>query len=116
MKQLILKPELHKFQTCKEFAKEFELGENDLILTNEYIFNPYFKELNLPVKTIFQEKFGAGEPTDIMVDAIISEASKYTFERIIAIGGGTIIDIAKVLAVTEKDIEDFTDSVMKNYY
>ena len=24
MKQLILKPELHKFQTCKEFAKEFE--------------------------------------------------------------------------------------------
>lgn len=50
MKQLILKPELHKFQTCKEFAKEFELGEDDLILTNEYIFNPYFKELNLPVK------------------------------------------------------------------
>ena len=106
MKQLILKPELHKFQTCKEFAKEFELGEDDLILTNEYIFNPYFKELNLPVKTIFQEKFGAGEPTDIMVDAIINEAAKYTFKRIIAIGGGTIIDIAKVLAVTNGESVD----------
>ena len=44
MKQLILKPELHKFQTCKEFAKEFELGDDDLILTNEYIFNPYLNE------------------------------------------------------------------------
>lgn len=106
MKQLILKPELHKFQTCKEFAKEFELGEDDLILTNEYIFNPYFKELNLPVKTIFQEKFGAGEPTDIMVDAIINEAAKHTFKRIIAIGGGTIIDIAKVLAVTNGESVD----------
>ena len=41
---------------------------------------------------------------------------KILLKRIIAIGGDTIIDIAKVLAVTEKDIEDFTDSVMKNYY
>ena len=35
MKQLILKPELHKFQTCKEFAKEFELGDDDVIHTND---------------------------------------------------------------------------------
>lgn len=41
-----------------------------------------------------------------MVDAIINEASKYTFKRIIAIGGGTIIDIAKVLAVTNGESVD----------
>lgn len=106
MKQLILNTELYKFQTCKEFAEEFELNENDLVLTNEYIFEPYFKSLNIPVKTVFQEKFGAGEPTDIMVDAIIKEASKYNYTRIIAIGGGTVIDIAKVLAVTNGESVD----------
>lgn len=106
MKQLILNTELYKFQTCKEFTDEFKLNSDDLVLTNEYIFEPYFKSLNIPVKTIFQEKFGAGEPTDIMVDAIIKEASKYDYKRIFAIGGGTIIDIAKVLAVTNGDSVD----------
>ena len=41
MKLIIVKPELHKFASCAEFAEAFKLGENDLVLTNEYIFNPY---------------------------------------------------------------------------
>lgn len=76
MKLIIVKPELHKFASCAEFAEAFKLGENDLVLTNEYIFNPYFGKLNLPVHTIFQEKYGAGEPTDVMVDAIAADAVK----------------------------------------
>lgn len=106
MKQIMIKPELHKFQTCREFADEFKLTDKDLILTNEYIFDPYFKSLNVPVKTIFQEKFGAGEPTDVMVDAIIEAASKLEYNRIIAVGGGTVIDIAKVLSVTDGESVD----------
>ena len=101
MKLIIVKPELHKFASCAEFAEAFKLGENDLVLTNEYIFNPYFGKLNLPVHTIFQEKYGAGEPTDVMVDAIAADAVKTGCKRIIAIGGGTVIDIAKVLAVSD---------------
>jgi len=106
MKQLILNTQLYKFQTCKEFVQDFKLNEKDLVLTNEYIFEPYFKNLNVNVKTIFQEKFGAGEPTDVMVDAIIKEASKYDYRRIFAIGGGTIIDIAKVLSVSNGESVD----------
>jgi len=106
MKQLILNTQLHKFKTCKEFADEFQLNDKDLILTNEYIYEPYFKKLNLPVKTIFQENFGSGEPTDVMVDAIIKESEKYVFRRIFAIGGGTIIDIAKVLSVSNRETVD----------
>ncbi len=101
MKELILKSDLHRFGTCAEFAQEFQLGPNDLVLTNEYIYNPCFGKLGLPVKTIFQEKYGAGEPTDVMVDAIIADAAKTGCNRIVAIGGGTVIDIAKVLAVSD---------------
>lgn len=101
MKEIIVKPELHKFESCAEFAEAFRLGRNDLVLTNEYIFTPYFGGLSLPVHTIFQEKYGTGEPTDVMVDAIAADATKTGCGRIIAIGGGTVIDIAKVLAVSD---------------
>ena len=38
MKEIIWKPELHRFSSCKEFVEEFRLGASDLILTNEYIY------------------------------------------------------------------------------
>lgn len=112
MKQIILKPELHKFASCAEFAEAFSLGADDLVLTNEYIYNPYFGKLNLPVHTLFQEKYGAGEPTDVMVDAIAADAAKTGCKRIIAIGGGTVIDIAKVLAVSDgQPVDGLYDNV-----
>lgn len=110
MKQIIMKPELHQIDDCKNFVKEFEIGKDDLILTNEFIYQPYFGDLNLEAETIFQEKYGAGEPTDVMVDQILMDAAKTGCKRIIAIGGGTIIDIAKVMAVTEDEkVNDLYD-------
>ena len=106
MEQINFRPSLFKFKTCRDFAKAFELKEGDLILTNEYIFNPYFGNLGLNVETIFQEQYGAGEPTDVMVDAIIEDAKKKGCKRIIAVGGGTIIDIAKVLAISDGESVD----------
>ena len=101
MVEIIWKPTLHQFQTCKEFATEFDLNEKDLILTNAYIYTPYFGSMGLKVHTIYQEEYGTGEPTDVMVDAILADAAKTGCKRIIAIGGGTVIDIAKVLAVSD---------------
>ena len=100
MKEVILKSQISYYDTCAEFAKDFNLGSDDLVLTNEYIYNPYFGEMGLKVHTIFQEAYGSGEPTDIMVDAILEEAAKTDCKRIIAIGGGTVIDIAKIMAVS----------------
>ncbi|MFW6676829.1 4-hydroxybutyrate dehydrogenase [Lacrimispora sp. AGF001] len=103
MKEIILKSQISYYDTCKEFASEFHLGSGDLILTNEYIYKPYFGTLGLNAHTIFQEEYGTGEPTDIMVDAILEAAAKTDCRRIIAIGGGTVIDIAKVMAVSAGD-------------
>lgn len=106
MKQIILKPTLHVFDTCKEFAEEFGLGKGDLVLTNEYIYMPAFKDLGTGAHIIYQEKFGMGEPTDVMVDAILAEAANTDCKRIVAIGGGTVIDIAKVMCVADKETVD----------
>ncbi len=107
MIQLIFKPSVCKFSTCREFAEEFKIGEGDLVLSNEYIYKPYFDGLNLPVTTVFQEKFGTGEPTDVMVETIMAQAKKTKYKRIIAIGGGTVVDIAKVLSLkSEGNVDD----------
>ena len=100
---MILKPSLHSFKTCLEFAEEFQLGERDLVLTNKYIYEPWFGQMGLKVHTIYQEEYGTGEPTDVMVDAILADAAKTGCTRVIAIGGGTVIDIAKVLAVSDSE-------------
>ena len=98
MVQVIMKPEIFKYATCKEFAEGFALGAEDLVLTNKFIFEPYFGPLGLKVHTIFQEEYGMGEPTDVMCESIMQDAAKTGCKRIIAIGGGTVIDIAKALA------------------
>ena len=99
MIEIIWKPELHSFNSCQEFADEFRLCETDLILTNEYIYQPYFGSMNLGCRVLYQEKYGIGEPTDTMTEAIMQDMKKTGCKRVIAIGGGTVIDIAKVLAV-----------------
>ncbi|MDD7739223.1 MAG: 4-hydroxybutyrate dehydrogenase [Fusicatenibacter sp.] len=104
MQQLMIRPTIHKFDTAKEFAEEFAIGEGDLVLTNQYIYEPYFGSMNLACDVIYQEKYGAGEPSDEMAEAIycdIYAGGKAAPKRIIAIGGGTIIDLAKLYALKQ---------------
>ncbi len=103
MKAFQLIPAVAEYAEFSTYAKEANLGENDLILTNEYIYNPVIAQLELGCQTLFQEKYGAGEPTDVMVDAILDELREKKYDRIIAVGGGTIIDIAKVIAVAKPE-------------
>lgn len=102
MRQMIMKPELHQFETCREFAEAFQIGEGDLVLTNRFIYEPYFGELGLKADVIFQEKFGNGEPTDEMFEAICAAVKpEAVYKRVIGIGGGTVLDIAKLLVLKD---------------
>ncbi len=100
MGKFMVKPEVLTYDTCKQFAEDFQIGEGDLIITNEYIYNPNFKSLNLKCATLFQEKYGMGEPSDEMVEAMYKDMPK-DVKRIIAVGGGTIIDISKLFALKQ---------------
>lgn len=109
MQAMRVVPRIHYFDTFAQFHEEFKIGTNDLVVTNEFIYEPFMKPLGIETNLIFQEKFGAGEPSDKMIDALNEEMKKYTFDRIIAFGGGTIVDICKVLAldVPEHSIDLF---------
>jgi len=113
MQALRVVPKIFYFDTFKEFNDEFKIGENDLLVTNEWMYTPYVAPLGIETNVMFQEKFGAGEPSDEMIDAMATEMKKYEFDRIVAFGGGTIVDICKILAldVPEKSVDLFTGEV-----
>lgn len=100
MKELMIKPTIYTFSTAAEFAKEFKIGKGDLIITNQYIYDPIMKPLGLECDTLFQEKYGMGEPSDEMAEAMYADIQG-DYKRIIAIGGGTVIDISKLFALKE---------------
>lgn len=96
MYQFSLPPCIKGYQTFRAFAESENVQETDLIITNEFIYDPFVKPCGIGCRVLFQEKYGRGEPNDRMIDAIRADIPADT-TRIIAIGGGTVIDIAKVL-------------------
>ena len=114
MLSLRVVPKIHYFDTFADFQKEFRLGEGDVIVTNEWLYEPCLKPLGLSgAGVIYQEKYGAGEPSDEMIDAVGKELSQYDCQRLVAVGGGTIIDICKVLCLESpgNSIDLFTGKV-----
>lgn len=101
MEQIIFRPRIYSYKTCEAFTNEYALGADDLVLTNAYIYEPFFGKLDLPCRVICQENYGSGEPTDEMAAAILKDVLDSGAKRVIAIGGGTIIDLAKVIAVAD---------------
>jgi len=99
MQALKLVPTIHYFDTFREFNDEYKLGKGDVLVTNQWMYDPYVKPLGIDVPVIFQEKYGAGEPSDEMINALKKDMDQYPHSRIIAFGGGTIVDICKVLSL-----------------
>ncbi len=99
MREILIKPELHKFKTFEEFAREISLKKGDLVLTNEFIYTPFMKESRLDCAYVFQEKFGAGEPSEEMIADIWSAVGEDSYTRVVAIGGGAIMDLGKLLSL-----------------
>ena len=110
MKLLQLAPVIHEYADFAAFCADFHLGPHDLILTNAR-YGAYLQGVGCPV--IHREKFGTAEPTDAMVNAILAERDRIHqevgVERIVAIGGGAIMDMAKVLAVAPHGTKDCND-------
>ncbi|MDO4486530.1 MAG: 4-hydroxybutyrate dehydrogenase [Bacillota bacterium] len=113
MQALRVVPAINYFDTFKEFNDEFKLGKGDILVTNQWMYDPYVKPLGIDIPVIYQEKYGAGEPTDEMMDAMKKDMDQYEFDRIIAFGGGTIVDICKVLAceIPDKAADLYTGKV-----
>ncbi|OOB77401.1 MAG: 4-hydroxybutyrate dehydrogenase [Epulopiscium sp. Nuni2H_MBin003] len=97
MKQFLLKTAISMVDTFKEFLEDITLTEQDLILADEVVYS--IVDIDPKYPHMFPQKYGKGEPTDKMISDMKADMPK-DVKRIIAIGGGTVIDIAKVLILS----------------
>lgn len=91
-----VKPTISDAADLADVFSRWNVGPSDLIVTNEYVLTPALNGASCPCDALYQEQYGSGEPTDDMVNAMLSAADGKDYRRIIAIGGGTVIDIAKL--------------------
>ena len=121
MREILIRPQWNKFNTFAEFIAEFSLGKRDLVLTNEYIYTPFMKAHGLACQFVFQEKFGAGEPSEEMITDLFAAVDPSSYDRVIAVGGGAILDLGKLLAIKRtgtvhqlffKEVEVVADKAM----
>lgn len=99
MKQFHITPKITMLDTCDEFIREYVINENDLVFTIEVTWAAYFQNVTAGT-VIFMEQYGRGEPTDEMIEAICQDITK-PYRRVIAIGGGTVLDCAKLFALRQ---------------
>ncbi len=100
MRELIANSTIYSFDTFADFVKAFQIGSSDLIITNEFILTDYDKKELFQAHIIYQERYGQGEPSDAMFEAMHADISALpSYNRIIGIGGGTVLDISKLFAL-----------------
>lgn len=99
MQMLQLKSNLLQFEAPEAFLKAYNIGEGDLIITNRFIFEPFFGAAPQGAFVLYQEDYGAGEPSDEMFEAMRRAARPVErFSRVFGIGGGTVMDLSKLFA------------------
>ena len=99
MKTFRVVPQISCCDTFREFADHFQVGNGDILVTNRRRYEKYVKPAGVAIPVLFREDYGKGEPTDEMIDAMGRDMKQYDVKRIIAFGGGTIVDMCKVLAL-----------------
>ena len=97
MKTFQVIPKISMLDTAEEFIEKFSLSPEDLIIASPSIWNRYFQKVQAG-QVILIRKYGSGEPTDEMVESIKKDVTK-PYKRVVAIGGGTVIDVAKLFCL-----------------
>lgn len=107
MKQFCVRPTIKQLDTVREFCDTYEIKEGDLVFVSNSTYERYFKDKINGAIVVNYRKYGSGEPTDLMVEGIYEEVKDMDYHRVFAIGGGTILDVAKLFAL--KNISPVVD-------
>lgn len=108
-KKFILKTEINNFKRLDDFFKSIQMSKSDVIFTSRSM-QEELKNYTEDAIVIYRNDYGKGEPTDEMIENIRKDIPEST-SRIIAIGGGSVIDIAKFLIL---ESEGSIDEIVMN--
>lgn len=107
MKSFLIKPKIKIIDTIQDLISCYCINDSDVILTTHTTWQRYLKDLVKQAIIVDYNCFGQGEPSDVTVEKICRFLENKKYHRIFAIGGGTVLDIAKLFAL--KKVSPVTD-------
>ena len=113
-------PQIECYEDAPSFVEANPFCEDDFILISKSVYEHDFKAIIQAGKVFFRSKYGQGEPNSDMVNALIRDFLDSGCKRIIAVGGGSVMDMAKLLCVCESGFDcqylfDHQDELKHNY-
>lgn len=103
MNKFKIVPEIQMYDDVVSFLNETPLTDSDFVLISKHVYESFFKDHLHLKKVYFRSDYGQGEPNSDMVNHLIRDFKQSGCTRIIAIGGGSVMDMAKVLVVAKDD-------------
>ncbi len=94
-RQFRLHTEICEEDSLQACFQHLSLNEDDLILANAFVLSSV-KAAAGNAACIDIDAYGSGEPHETWVDHILARANQKDYRRVIAIGGGAVIDIGKL--------------------
>ena len=98
MKEFAIHPVIWWADSIADFCHSYAIDEHDLVFASARTQRQFIQGFS-GARVIDYRRFGVGEPTDEMVEGILRELGNAEFRRVFAIGGGTILDVAKLFAL-----------------
>ena len=99
MAHFALVPRVVITDTWAPCLAELKFTPEDVVFTVQPLRKRWIEALEIPSRVICYEDFGHGEPTDEVIDRIWAAIRAGPCRRIIAIGGGSVLDVAKIVAL-----------------
>lgn len=99
MKQFQIVPKIVMCDKAEEFCREYQIGEGDLLLVSNGTYERFFRGHVDGAAVVNYRKYGSGEPTDRMAEGIYQDIKDIPYRRVIAVGGGTVLDAAKLFSL-----------------
>ncbi|AMC93979.1 hypothetical protein AOC36_08265 [Erysipelothrix larvae] len=114
MELIKMRTKLYQFNDLDDYLDEFPFGEGDMVVVTDVIYKKFKDLFSAEVNVVVVERYGNQEPTDIMIESMLNDINHIIIKRIIAIGGGSCLDIAKILSIAYGSTQENIDWIFES--
>ncbi|MDR1628596.1 MAG: 4-hydroxybutyrate dehydrogenase [Oscillospiraceae bacterium] len=113
MAEFAVVPKISTYKTFAAYCAHAPIEAHDLVFAAGSACRRMGEYFKTAAAVVDFSKYPSGEPTDSLVEAIANDIAGTDYKRVVGIGGGTVLDVAKLFAL--KTVTPVTDLFLKKF-